>query len=151
MSRYEHSKSGLFLMELLINLLLFCILCGCGLMFFVKSNSMTKSTTTLHNAVRITTSLASIYESGDGSLAPLYEAYNCSVLDGDSLYIYFDEKFQPCERDTSVYCVSIQSIEAGYSKVNIEFYDEKGSLTYSISSCNYMPFTPNTIEEVALP
>lgn len=151
MSRYEYSKSGLFLMELLINLLLFCILCGCGLMFFVKSNNMTKDTTTLHNAVRITTSLASIYESGDGSLTPLFEEYTDSLLNDDTLYIYYDEKYQPCERDTSVYHVFIRKVDAAFSKISIEFYDEKGNMAYSISTCNYTPSTPNKITEVTLP
>ena len=100
MRRYQRSKSGLFLMELLLNLLLFSALCGCGLLFFVKSYHLTQDTTTLHQAVRISTSMAAVYESGDGTLESLSKVFQRPAVEG-SICIYYDENYAPSRRKHS--------------------------------------------------
>lgn len=148
MKRYERSKSSLFLMELLLNLLLFCVLCGCGLMFFIKSNNMTRSTTDLHNAIRITTSIASIYESGDGSFSSLREIYTDCVEQDASISIYFNESYAPCSLENSVYQVVIEQTHNAIGKISICFYNEKNEMIYSLNAFHYTPSTPASVKEV---
>ena len=50
MIRYERTKSSMFLMEILINILLFSLLCICSLQFFIKALNLTENTTTLQGA-----------------------------------------------------------------------------------------------------
>jgi hypothetical protein len=147
MSRQNYSKSGLFLLELLINLLLFSLLCGYGLMFFTKSNNLTQDTTTLHQAVRITSSIASIYESGDGSYAPLCAEYEHAVLEDDVLYIYFDANFQPCDSSDYVYYTFIENLKTPLNKIRISFYDIDGNLSHAIVACYYAPSTLGNVRE----
>ena len=148
MKQIQRSKSSLFLMELLINLLLFCVLCGCGLMFYIKSNNMTQKTTDLHNAVRITTSIAGIYESGDGSFNSLCEIYDECNTTEDSMSIYFDSSYMPCASETSVYEVVIQKTDSSIGKITIQFYNEKQEIIYSIDAFHYSPSTLTDVKEV---
>lgn len=151
MSRYHHSKSGLFLMELLFNLLLFCVLCGCGLMFFIKSNNLNDSTTSLHHAVSITSSIASIYESGDGSTASICNIYKNCDTDDDCIYIYFDKEYQPCSKEYSKYYAVVRKVDTTLDKVDICFYNSKDSMLYSIRACHFTPSTLDNHKEVTRP
>ena len=147
MSRHKYAKSGLFLLELLINLLLFSLLCGYGLTFFTKSNNLSQDTTTLHQAVRITSSIASIYESGDGSYSSLCNEFKNATVEDDFLYIYFDTNFQPCSSNDFVYYVFIEDLKTSLNKVRISFYDADGNLSHAITACHYTPSTLGNIRE----
>ena len=151
MRRRQYPKSGLFLLELLINLLLFCFLCGCGLMFFMKSYNLTHDATCLHNAVRIASSVAGIYETGDGSLTPLCNVFSDADRTGDTLSIYFDEEYNPCEKELSVYYILITETDTTPAKIRIDFYDSDGETAYSIEAYNYTSSTLGTVKEVAAP
>ena len=147
MKRYNYSKSSLFLLELLINLLLFSLLCGYGLMFFIKSNNIAKDTTTLHHAVRITSSIASIYESSDGDYTALLTEFEDASLKDDGVYIYFDANFQSCDDNDFVYYVFIEDLKTSPNKINISFYDEDGTITHAITACHFTPSTLGNIKE----
>ena len=166
MRQPERNKSSLFLMELVINLLLFCILCGCGLMFFIKSTNLTRSTTDLHQAVRITTSIASAFEAGDGTLNSLQSVHpacfytNKDVTDANAVdtnameanmpeaILYYNEDFKPCSETHSYYKVTIDLTEGTVHKATIVFYNEKGEAIYSIDAFHYAPYTLSDVEEV---
>ncbi len=151
MRHIERSKSGLFLMELLINLLLFCILCGCGLMFFIKSNNMTRNTTDLHQAVRITSSIASIYEVSDGKLDTIQDIYTQGTRLENILILYFDENYAPCNKTEASYEVRVQKLPADTNtleKVQITFYDEGDMPFYTIDACHFSPSTLESAKEV---
>lgn len=149
MSRKSHSKSGLFLMELLINLLLFCLLCGCGLMFFIKSYNLSNDATALHQAVSITASVASVYETGDGSLDSISAIYTNADMEGKYLCIYLDEDFLPCTKEETAYYVMAQQPDSMASKILIEFYNSNGEVLYTIPACNYTATTLGAAKEVA--
>lgn len=148
MSRYLHSKSALFLMELILNLLLFCALCGFGLLFFIKSHNLSNATTLLQQAVSITSSVASIYESGDGSFTSLCHTFPTAKSENNFLYIYLDEDWNPCRETDSVYRVLCEKLNSTPDKIRIDFYDSKGAVSYSIRACHHTPPTLQTIKEV---
>lgn len=151
MNRFHPGKSSLFLMELIVNLLLFCILCGCGLMFFIKSNTLSEDTTTLHHAVSITSSIASIYEAGNGHISAISDELPYSVIDNHNVYIYYDKEYQLCSKKHAQYYVLVTTSDSSSSKVNISFYDSKDTLVHSITSCYHAPSTLGDVKEVALP
>lgn len=160
MSSYHHSKSALFLMELLFNLLLFSILCACGLLFFVKSSSLTKSTNSLHRAVSITSSVAALYQSGDGSFTSISKELSHSVTKDDSLYIYYDKEFNCCEKADCNYYVVVKHIDNsetdsyidnGVKKISIKFFNNNSTEVYSITACHYAPKALENVKEVTVP
>ena len=71
MSRYQTSKSSLFLLEIIIDLFIFAFLCAYGLMFFIKSSNLTTQTTTLHQAAKITSCVANIYEGNNRNVVKI--------------------------------------------------------------------------------
>lgn len=148
MNRKSYSKSALFLVELLMNLLLFSFLCGCGLLFFIKSHNLTQDATNLHHAVRISTSIASIYESSDGSLDTIWAIYENKIATENSLHIYFDKAYNNCPKEDALYCVTVTKPNAATHKIQIEFHDQNDRVIHSIRACCLIPTTP---KEVTLP
>lgn len=146
----RRSKSGLFLMELLINLLLFCLLCVCSLSFFVHSHHFIQKSTTLHQAVSITSSLANLYESGDGSFSLLCETYQEAKLIENAYYLYLDETYQVCEEEDYSYIVHIKYLDRTSNKIQIDFFGEDSKAIYSIQTCNHSPLTLRQAKEAAL-
>ena len=60
MNQYRHSKSSLFLMEIILNILFFSILATFCVQIFFKGYQLSKSTEKLHQAVTACTSIAEI-------------------------------------------------------------------------------------------
>ena len=88
-----HSKNSLFLMEIILNLLLFTVLLVVGLQFFIHAHTRTEETTQLHQAVSSCASVAAVFERGDGSLDDLLTTYRYSVNLDDKIVIYLDTDF----------------------------------------------------------
>ena len=151
MSLRRQSGSGLFLMELLINLLLFCLLCGCALLFFTKSHHLSEDATMLNKAVQITSSLAGIYETDKDGLEGITTAYPQSYADGDSITLYLDSQYQPCEKAHSYCYINVTHADSITNSVDICFYDPESLPLYSIRACKYIPATPQALKEVVKP
>ena len=149
MSRYQTSKSSLFLLEIIIDLFIFAFLCAYGLMFFIKSSNLTTQTTTLHQAAKITSCVANIYESSEGNLDAILEEYNTGNETENGLILYFDESYVPCsETDASYLCI-VNKQEATLSKIKVDFCDINAAPLYSIEASCYTPLTPQSYREGA--
>lgn len=142
MIRYERSKSSMFLLEILINILLFSVLCVCSLQFFIKALNLTEDTTTLHHAVTACNNVAAIYESGDGSINYFGTAYPYSIHTEDQVIIYLDENYEECQREVSIYSVLVSECNTDIPSIEIAFHDKNGSTAYSIVTYYYQPLTP---------
>ena len=146
MSRVLRSKSSTFLMELIFNLLLFCFLCSCGLLLFIKAYNMTNDTTALQQAVSLTSSIASIYESGDGGLTSIEQLYPCTTISEQEVYIYFSEEFVPCSPTAaSYYILTYQEDHVA----EVSFFHMNNELMYSITAVHHNPTKLGELKEVA--
>ena len=148
MIRYERTKSSMFLMEILINILLFSLLCVCSLQFFMKAFTLTENTTTLHHAVTACNNVASIYETGSGKLDILWETYPYALHVDGHIMIYFDENYEECSREESIYYIFIEECDTNIPSINISFQSETTAY-YQIQAFYYQPLTPTTIEQVS--
>ncbi len=148
--KHKHSKSSLFLMEIIINILFFSIIFVVGLQLFVKAHMRSIQTTELQQAVTCVENVASIYESCNGS----YDAFMqlCPNYDyGDSeITIYLNQDFMECEKADYKYYISItpesdsfmQEMKPGQLvKTHIQCYDKEDSSIYEISQLCYTPLT----------
>ena len=72
MNQYRHSKSSLFLMEIILNILFFSILATFCVQIFFKGYQLSKSTEKLHQAVTACTSIAEICQSTDSRGNPKF-------------------------------------------------------------------------------
>ncbi len=148
MSLRRQSKSGLFLMELLINLLLFCLLCGSTLLFFIKSRHLSENATLLNHAVQITSSLAGIYETDKDGLEGIGKAYPLTYTDNEHAVLYLDHNFQPCKKEQAYCHITMDCADSIINSMDICFYDYENQPLYSIRACKYTPATPQTLTEV---
>ena len=145
MIRYERSKSSMFLLEILINILLFSVLCVCSLQFFIKSYQLTSDTTTLHHAVTACNNVAAVFQSGNGTLDSIEEVFSYSFTDGGQLYIYLDENYQECDSQSVAYYITITQQFTEIPSINIAFYENGEASSYSIDVYHYQPITPAQI------
>lgn len=145
MIRYERSKSSMFLLEILINILLFSVLCVCSLQFFIKSYQLTESTTTLHHAVTACNNVAAVYKTGDGSTDIIKQTFPNSITGDGQIYIYYDENYQECDSQNVIYYITIEKLKYHSPCVRITFYKNGEEATYSIDAYHYIPITPDTI------
>lgn len=88
----RHSKSSLFLMELIIALLFFSLASTVCIRLFVKSHTLNQDTTNLSYAVTQSQNLAEAFLGLEGDMHKLQELFYGSVLDdsGRLLTIYED-------------------------------------------------------------
>ena len=150
MMRYQRTKSSMFLMEIIINLLLFCVLCVCSLQFFVKSYRLTEHTTTLHHAVTACSNVASIYESGNGTTDIIFDTYPYAIHANQQILIYLDKDYNECDYEHGMYYILVEQEESDLNKIEIRFYKIDEEACYSITACNYQPLTPATAKGVAI-
>ena len=146
MMRYERTKSSVFLMEILINILLFSVLCVCSLQFFIHSYQLTEKTTILHQAVTACNNVAAVYETGDGSTTAITEAFPHAISANGIIYLYLDKNYQECDAQNVVYYITIEELYSEMDSILISFYKNGEEETYSIHAYHYEPLTPATID-----
>ena len=84
MRRVRHSKSGLFLIELMICILFFSCTAGICIRFFAKSHELSQKARNLYQAQQEASSMAEILE---GDINSLYHRY-----------VYYDKDWKQCEK-----------------------------------------------------
>ena len=149
MKAREHSRGSLFLLEILLNIVLFMILTVVSLHFFMKTRDLTDKTTTLHEAVTLCTNVANIYEYGDGSLTPLTDIYTDATILESKLIIPVDEDYQACSTGDATYRLVVDATDDPATRVDtveISFYTLDGEEVYSMEAFHYTGLTPS--EEV---
>ena len=149
MSRYQTSKSSLFLLEIIIDLFIFAFLCAYGLMFFIKSSNLTTQTTTLHQAAKITSCVANIYEGSNGNLDAVLEEYATGSETENGIVLYFDESYVPCAEANASYLCIVTKQDTTLSKIQVDFCDMDSTSLYSIEASCYNPLTPQSYREGA--
>lgn len=147
-SSTRSGKSRLFLMELIINILLFCFLCGYGLIFFTKSDSLIDDATTLQYATSLVSSVAEVYASGDGSLDYIKKTYDNASMNDSIMYLYYTNDYKPCKTADSDYYIEISRVSDSSNKINIRFCKKDSSVVYEIVATNHKVPTFSTAKEV---
>ena len=101
MNQYRHSKSSLFLMEIILNILFFSILATFCVQIFFKGYQLSKSTEKLHQAVTACTSIAEICQSTDSPEETLSSIYPESMSLNETILIYYNKDFLACGKVTT--------------------------------------------------
>lgn len=142
MNQQTHSRAGLFLMELMLNILFFSVLVAMCLQFFFKAHNLAESTTTLHRAVSTCTSLAEVYQSGVNGKESLLLVYPDAILLNENLLIYFDEHFAECSENDSYYRALITFSNNTMQNAEITFFsnNDAGEI-YHLEVSGYRPQT----------
>lgn len=142
---YTHSRSGIFLMEIIIAILFFSIVSAICLNIFVHTHNLSKSTAELNFAVREAANMAEIVKSADnladakqllvsvGGCEVESDTENNGSADGTNVlntYIaYYNADYQPCGQDEAVYYLLV-NIED--SSLNATTENESGLINWHI-------------------
>lgn len=91
----NHSKSGLFLMELIISILFFSLAGAVCIRLFVHAHIISKETVNQNNAITYAQNLAESWYSSDGSPEMMQSQIKGSILseDGISIFLIFDKEW----------------------------------------------------------
>ncbi len=125
----KHSKTSLFLMELIISIMFFAIASAVCIQLFVKSYQISTSSVELNHAVQWAENAAEVYYSCNGDLhavgSILSEKDGFFVDDTDGLQICFDTGWQPiCEesqlKNTAYYLLLAVEKNADISAADIQ-------------------------------
>ena len=100
--KYRNSKSTLFLMELIIAILFFAVTSAVCAQIFAKSHILSTKTTRLNHAVAQAESAAESFKAVNGAMDDIAVLFPGSVLDGNTLTIYYDAGWQLCTVPNSV-------------------------------------------------
>lgn len=138
MKKYRHSKSSLFLIEIMLNLLFFAVLVTICLQLFFKAHNLSKDTTVLHRAVTACTSIAEVYQSNLGEEDMLLTIFPEAVFLTDTILIYFDSDFAPCSEFDSTYRAVLTT--NADDTLSIRFLRKESSdAIYQLSVSSYSP------------
>ena len=128
MNHYRHSKSSLFLMELMIDILFFLLLATCCLQFFVKSHQLQEKNNTLNHAVSCCSNTAEALRSLSGNLNALCQddysnCYEKDTPQSNAVTLYFNQSYKSCNKKTARYFITIIPSSNGVlSNFQLNFY-----------------------------
>ncbi|WP_029067329.1 hypothetical protein [Lachnobacterium bovis] len=141
MKKITNHHSSLFLIELMINLLIFLTIIGLCMQFFIKSTKLTETSKELHSSAIICNRISNIYSHGNTGFDSLLEAFPYSTDFNQNLVIYFDKNFvNTQERKCKYYCL-VKTIKSRdhYDKIIISCYRKnKKKEIYSIKTTRYV-------------
>lgn len=137
--KHTHSKNSLFLLELILNLLLFVLLMIVSLQLVIRAHTLTNETRNLHQAVTCCASAASVFESGDGTLDDFLEHYRCSVNQNSRIIIYLDADFEECPFAEAAYylTVTVTGGDDAVDRATITCLTMQDEPIYSLTACHY--------------
>lgn len=114
----RHSKSSLFLMEMIVGILFFLIASAVCIEVFVKANVINNKSIHLNDAKYLTSNVIEMYKTGSLS---------------DNQELYYNQSLQQCLKQEAVYCISY-TINDGVIDLEVKYKDE---FIYSIDYFHY--------------
>lgn len=124
----KHSRSSLFLMEMIIAILLFSLASAVCIQLFARSHLLSTQTVNQNHAVIQAQNLAESYLSLEGNVATMQDLFSPSELtDENTLRLAFDSSWNLCTaEDNAGFYAELKSTpaeETGIMKGEITVYD----------------------------
>lgn len=115
----KHSKSGLFLMELIIAILFFSLASAVCIQMFAKAHILSVQTVNHNNAVIQAQNLAEVFLSNDGDITQVASFFDNGSFDADSssVTLFFDETWKPTNEASCFYSASLTCTEEEQKKL----------------------------------
>ncbi len=139
-------KPRLLIFEIVLDILLFSILCCFSIQFLEKAHTLSEESTTLLYATEVCSDVANLYQAGDGSLDTILNKYD-GIYINEHILIYLDKDFASCKRENGVYYLLIEQTAFSPDKIRIHFYELNGDEIYDLVACHYSNITPEKIKE----
>lgn len=106
----KHSKSALFLMEMIISILFFSLASAVCIQIFAKAHTLSRRTVNQNHAVTQAQNLAECFLALDGDLQQIVELYGaCSMDASNKILVYFDNSWAPCLSEEATFQAELTS------------------------------------------
>ena len=123
-----HSKSGLFLMEMIFVLLFLGLACGICVRLFAASYTARVNAREDSHIQELITSAGEILEGTDGTVQNFLSLMPDGVADQDSICYYFDKQWQNTSQEDAVYkMLVVCSASANIKEVQITFVKRRNA------------------------
>lgn len=132
MKRKQARRSSIFLLELMIAILFFCLAAAVCVRLFVKSHTISQDTRDLNMALNQVSAAAEVFRSGaevEEFLEREFPDYENSGA-GSPFLVYYNDRWENCTEEEAVFCLSIEvaeedrRAEGQFSMRNLETEEE---------------------------
>lgn len=131
--RKNHSRTGLFMTELILVLFFFSVAAAVCLQVFGKAALISERSEKLKLALNSTENLAQLLKDADGDMAVLTE-YDPWLENGETLALYHNQEGEPCSREEAYYSMEVELGNAeGLHTANLVSRDMSGEEIYSLT------------------
>lgn len=132
------SRTRLFLMEMLVNLLVFCVGAAICLMTFSRAYSLSAASRVASQAQRVTENAAMAFRSANGDLAALPSLLSGRVEDG-TLTVWYSQDWQPVREKEGIYrlVMRTQALEHHVVQAEITVYPPEGEPVVELAVQEY--------------
>lgn len=143
----KHSRSSLFLTELLISLLFFSLASAVCIRLFAKSHLISRDTINQNNAIVQAQNLAETWLATEGNMQEINRLLEQGILSEDGLRIrlLFDEDWAPLsgnsEAESSYVAELLSSASAsedGLLHATVSVYENQGNVIYSLELAHHV-------------
>jgi hypothetical protein len=144
MRRRNASRTGLFLIELILSIFFFIIATAVVMQLFVQSHFISKNTISINNALLYSQNMSEIFLSDNGNFEDVKALYkdeliNVSGASDSLLLLLFDKDWKPVYtyEEAKYSIVADFSKDETFSYLNVYVNDYNDSLEYFITSGDY--------------
>lgn len=132
------SRTRLFLLEMLVNLLVFCVGAAICLLALSRAYSLSADSRVATQAQRITENAAMAFRSADGDLSALPNLLSGRCED-DTFTAWYSQDWQPVRETNGIYRLVIRSkpLENHVVQAKIEVFPPTGEPVAALTVCEY--------------
>lgn len=143
MKKEAPKRSSLFLMELIISILFFALASAVCIQIFTKAHLQSNQTADLNMAITKASSIAEYIQSTDDPLNVLQEQFPTSISNQQSLKIYYNKSWNPCNITNASYMVSIQIDTKQQMRIGTILVHQTNSTSplYQLTVKHHLPYT----------
>ena len=148
----KHSKSALFLMEMIIAILFFSLASAVCIQLFAKAHTLSRQTVNENHAVIQAQNLAECYLAMNGDLQQIADLYKvgCTATT-DRILVYFDKNWTPCPSEEACFQTELLSFplnEHGLYTANIIVTENNtpNEVLFSLEISHHIPERRGTLE-----
>ena len=105
--KHESSKSGLFLMELILAILFFALAGAICVRLFVAAHFISRDTREANRAAALAQSAAACVQAADGDLQEAAALLSAEAGQSGSVIVFYDADWQTAPADTAAYRMEI--------------------------------------------
>lgn len=127
-----HSKSSLFLMEMLLSLLILSLSASACIRIFVSAWENRREAREWNHIQELTVSLGEITEGWDGKSDSFSLFFPKAVMTDGVLHCYYDDTWKSCSAKDAAYHLQVHPFTQGYLKnAELTFQTADGRALYS--------------------